>query len=68
VEVVLGVFGYAFIANHVGAWVIALATLPVLHGVVWLEERELSDRFGEAYEEYRRRVPRYLPGRQKTGG
>jgi protein-S-isoprenylcysteine O-methyltransferase Ste14 len=61
VEVTLGVFGYAFVANHVGAYVLALAMLPVLHGIVLLEERELLGRFGAEYEEYRSRVPRYLP-------
>jgi protein-S-isoprenylcysteine O-methyltransferase Ste14 len=32
---------------------------------VLLEERELRDRFGAEYEEYCRRVPRYIP---KRGG
>jgi protein-S-isoprenylcysteine O-methyltransferase Ste14 len=31
--------------------------------VVLLEERELRDRFGAEYDEYCRRVPRYIPGR-----
>jgi len=31
--------------------------------VVRLEERELRDGFGAEYEDYCRRVPRYLPGR-----
>ncbi|MGD2069965.1 MAG: isoprenylcysteine carboxylmethyltransferase family protein [Gemmatimonadota bacterium] len=61
VEVVLAVFGYAFISNHAGAYLMALAALPVLHAIVLLEERELLDRFGSQYDEYRRNVPRYLP-------
>jgi protein-S-isoprenylcysteine O-methyltransferase Ste14 len=61
VEVTLGVFGYAFLANHVGAYILAVAMLPVLHGIVLLEERELLERFGREYEEYRSRVPRYVP-------
>lgn len=67
VEVALGVFGYAFVANHVGPYVLALATLPVLHGIVLLEERELLERFGREYETYRRTVPRYVP-RRRSGG
>lgn len=62
-EVLAGVFGYAALANHLGAWVVAVAILPALHVVVLLEERELARRFGAEYEAYRARVPRYLPRR-----
>lgn len=63
VEVVLWVLGYAFFANHLGTYVLWLLSLPTLHVVVLLEERELRQRFGAAYDEYARRVPRYLPRR-----
>ncbi|HSG07901.1 MAG TPA: isoprenylcysteine carboxylmethyltransferase family protein [Longimicrobiales bacterium] len=63
VEVLVGVLGYAMVANHVGGYVVALLVVPALHLVVLLEERELTDRFGAAYEAYRARVPRYLPRR-----
>jgi protein-S-isoprenylcysteine O-methyltransferase Ste14 len=62
-EVAVGVFGYAALANHLGAWIMAAALLPALHLVVILEERELARRFGPEYEAYRARVPRYLPRR-----
>jgi protein-S-isoprenylcysteine O-methyltransferase Ste14 len=39
-------------------WIVALAAIR-------LEERELTIRFGEAYAEYRKRVPTFLPFRQK---
>jgi len=61
VEVVLAMFGYAAIANHTGPWIMAIAMVPLLHLVVLLEERELVERFGEAYRDYARRVPRYIP-------
>lgn len=61
VEVALGTLAYAAFANYAGAWIVALATIPLLHVVVVLEERELAQRFGEEYEEYRARVPRYVP-------
>lgn len=69
VEVVLGTFGYAAVANHAGAWIVALLSLPALHLVVLLEERELRERFGDAYRDYATRVPRYLPrlGRPAAG-
>ena len=55
--------GYALIANHlapyvaVGAWVLAILA------IVPLEERELTARYGSQYEDYRRRVPRFIPRR-----
>lgn len=61
VEVVLAIFAYAAIANYAGCWVMAIATVPLLHLVVILEERELLARFGEAYRNYAARVPRYIP-------
>jgi protein-S-isoprenylcysteine O-methyltransferase Ste14 len=36
----------------------------VIHLVVILEERELVDRFGDAYRKYAARVPRYFPRRR----
>ncbi|OGL18950.1 MAG: hypothetical protein A3K12_10815 [Candidatus Rokubacteria bacterium RIFCSPLOWO2_12_FULL_71_19] len=29
--------------------------------LAWREEREMQARFGEAYREYRRRVPGFIP-------
>ncbi len=63
VEILSLTFGYAAISNHVGAYVLSGLTVPVVHLLVLLEERELLDRFGEAYREYCERVPRYIPGR-----
>ena len=60
-EVVVAALAYALMANHVGGYVLLVLMLPVLHAIVLLEERELTDRFGDAYEEYRRNVPRYVP-------
>lgn len=61
VEVLAGTWAYAVFANHVGAYVVASLTVPALHLIVLLEERELHRRFGERYEAYRARVPRYVP-------
>lgn len=63
VEIVFATFGYAAIANYSGCWILAMLAVPVLHLVVILEERELMDRFGDAYREYAARVPRYVPRR-----
>ena len=58
------VLAYAAFANHLGIWVLYLLSLPTIHGVVLMEERELRDRFRAEYEEYCRQVPRYLPRRR----
>jgi len=61
VELVLWVSAYALFANHLAPYVVVLASLPVLMLVVVLEERELRGRFGTEYDEYCRRVPRFVP-------
>lgn len=62
-EFLLSVLGFVAIANHAGTWVLWALCFPAIHVVVLLEERELRDRFGAEYDDYCRRVSRYLPGR-----
>ena len=64
VEVHFVVFGYAFFANYLGAYLVALLSIPLIYLVVVLEEKELRVRFGAVYEEYCRRVPRFIPRRR----
>ena len=63
VEVILWVLGYALIANYLGMYIMFALTVPAIYFIVVLEERELRDRFGSAYEEYSERVPRFFPRR-----
>jgi protein-S-isoprenylcysteine O-methyltransferase Ste14 len=63
-EFLVFVFAYVAFANHAGTWVLYVFSFPAIHLVVLLEERELRDRFGAEYDDYCRRVPRYLPRRQ----
>jgi protein-S-isoprenylcysteine O-methyltransferase Ste14 len=65
VEVVAGVLAYALFANHVGTYVLWVLLLPTLLLVVRLEERELSERFGAAWDDYARQVPRFVPRRRR---
>ena len=57
----LGYVASAFLANYLFLWAALPAFLLLLHTVVLLEERELEDRFGDAWRAYAARVPRYLP-------
>ena len=61
VEVAIDSLAYGVFANYLGAYVMAIVTVPLIHLVVLLEEKELAARFGEEYEAYRMRVPRYVP-------
>jgi protein-S-isoprenylcysteine O-methyltransferase Ste14 len=65
VEVLLFTVAYAFFANYVGTYVTAALTVPALYLTVILEERELRDRFGAEFEAYSRRVPRFIPIRDR---
>ena len=60
-ETLVFVLAYVSFANYAGTWVLFVLMFPALHVVVLLEERELRDRFGAQYQDYCRRVPRYLP-------
>jgi protein-S-isoprenylcysteine O-methyltransferase Ste14 len=61
VEVTLFVLAYALFGNYLAGYVISLGTVVSLYLVVLMEERELLERFGQEYEEYSKRVPRFIP-------
>jgi protein-S-isoprenylcysteine O-methyltransferase Ste14 len=62
-ELLAFAFAYVAFASYAGIWIVYALSFPALHLVVLLEERELRERFGAAYEDYCRRVPRYIPTR-----
>lgn len=60
VQFLVALMGYALIANHLASYIVVALWLPAIHLIVLLEEKELRDHFGEDYENYCRRVPRYI--------
>lgn len=60
-QLTLAFLGWALLANYLAGYVLFALWLPTLPAIVALEERELRDRFGRAYEDYCRRVPRFVP-------
>lgn len=61
VEGFFAIAAAAFFSNYLVLYLLWLAYVPVIYAVVILEERELRNRFGEAYERYCEAVPRFLP-------
>src|SRR5208337_5410955 len=68
VQLFLGLLGSALIANYLVLYLAAALWLPGIYVIVWLEEKELRERFGPAYDEYSRRVPRFLPRISRRSG
>ncbi len=65
---VLGMLlGEAVALSSTGVLLLFAAAVPLAHlQVVLLEEPLLRKRFGEPYEQYLRRVPRWLPRRKSS--
>jgi len=64
VEVFLWNLAYALFANYAGSYAIVALYVLAISLVVRMEEKELRQRFGAAYDEYCRRVPRFVPKRR----
>ncbi len=56
--------GLALIANYVALYLTLAVLVPGIWLIVILEEKELRARFGPAYDDYCRRVPRFIPRRR----
>lgn len=59
--VVVGVVGWAMMANYAGAYIVSLLSIFGLFAVMFMEERDLVERFGSEYVAYQKRVPQIMP-------
>ena len=57
----LAILGACLIAGTRAMWMAAAVWTALTLAAISFEERELSIRFGAAYEEYSRSVPRFIP-------
>jgi protein-S-isoprenylcysteine O-methyltransferase Ste14 len=57
----IGMLANALVVNYLGLYVLLMAIVAPGYLMLVLEERELLDRFGDAYREYQRDVPRLIP-------
>jgi len=60
----IAVAGFSIFSNYSGVYVLAGLCVPAILLVARLEERELVERFGNRYLDYRKRVPAFIPRRR----
>jgi protein-S-isoprenylcysteine O-methyltransferase Ste14 len=61
VQFLTALVAYALIANYLASYLVVALWVPGIYIIVLLEERELREHFGADYENYCRRVPRFVP-------
>jgi len=66
--ILVALLAFALILNYPGLYALWALSVPALYLVIFLEERELAERFGAEYRRYVERVPRLLPRPRRSDG
>jgi len=54
--------GWAALFNRAGSWITAIIlTILLLLEIKFIEEKELEQRFGDTYREYKKKTPFFIP-------
>jgi protein-S-isoprenylcysteine O-methyltransferase Ste14 len=61
----VALLGACLLAGTRAAWIVAAAWTALMLAAILMEENELRGRFGASYEDYCRRVPRFIPSLSK---
>jgi protein-S-isoprenylcysteine O-methyltransferase Ste14 len=61
VQLLIALAGYALIANYLASYLVVALWVPGIYLIALLEEKELRDHFGDIYQAYCRKVPRFFP-------
>lgn len=59
--IIVSTIGWVLMTNYFGAYLVGAVFFVCLFLIIKFEERELVTRFGDAYADYRQRVPMVLP-------
>jgi protein-S-isoprenylcysteine O-methyltransferase Ste14 len=63
----IGLIATTLIVNYLGLYIILLCAVLPGYLILALEERELVDRFGDAYRDYQKSVPQLIPRLRRPG-
>jgi protein-S-isoprenylcysteine O-methyltransferase Ste14 len=63
----LAVLGACLLAGTLRAWIVGAVWTALMFSAILTEEKELRRRFGASYQDYCRRVPRFIPLLRRPG-